>query len=238
MRGCETFRKVAIASWLSRVISANCGPEKIERANCNFVICFRKQGTQIWSWASFRRGEESASRSKFLARKARIQRQNRIKNKFSILGMAIADPKTENLAFGVVLMCIRDRIEAIAPQPDDFSTILLEVIGNAVLNLREAAVSYSMRIAGHLPQSRSNTCEILFKALSRADQNRFDSVRRIVHAAMCQIASVELTNNIIKKALIDAIPQFFLTPSSLANKKFYTSASEFQANSSGVPHQV
>jgi hypothetical protein len=148
---------------------------------------------------------------------------------FHILAIAAEDPATEHLAFGIMTMCVRDRMKAIQPKLGNFLIVLSTIVQKAVDDLREAAVSYYVRIASHLLQSDVETWAILFEVLTRAAQNPLDSVRRIAHAAMCQITveSDVLTDEIIEKALIGSIPEFFAV-SSTTTKEFFVAAGEFE----------
>jgi hypothetical protein len=148
---------------------------------------------------------------------------------FHILAIAAEDRATENLAFGIITMCIRDRMKEIQPKLGNCLIVLSTIVQKAVDDLREAAVSYYVRIASHLPQSDVDTWAILFQVLARAAQNQLDSVRRIAHAAMCQITvdSDVLSDEIIEKALIGSIPQFFAA-SFTTPKEFFVAASEFE----------
>jgi hypothetical protein len=77
--------------------------------------------------------------------------------------------------------------------------------------LEEAAVSDHVRIASHLLQSDVETWAIPFHVLASTGQNKHDGIRRIAHPAIYQttVESDLLPDEIIEKALIDSIPQFF-----------------------------
>jgi hypothetical protein len=148
---------------------------------------------------------------------------------FHILAIAAEDRAPENLAFGIVTMCLRDRMKEIQPNLGNCLMVLSTRVQRAVDDLMEAAVSYYVRTASHLQQSDVETWVILFHVLARVAQNKLDSVGRIAHTAIYQI-TVErdvLSDEIIEKALIDSIPHFFAA--SLTTPKDFSSQQAIQA---------
>jgi hypothetical protein len=88
--------------------------------------------------------------------------------------IAAEDRATENLVFGIVTMCVRDRTKEIQPKRGNCLMVLDRRAHRAVNDLREAAVSYYVRIASHPPPSGVETWAILFHVLARVPQNKLD----------------------------------------------------------------
>jgi hypothetical protein len=149
---------------------------------------------------------------------------------FELLGMSIADPATHKGTFNVVSLIVNEWLDVMAPHLADLLTLLSAFVQRAEIELREIAVTCFAKIASKLEKDHATNWFILFEALARSSENDVDSVRRMGHGAMLQITTeMGLTDEIMKNAFDEALPQFFSAAYLAENDPlYYISAAAFQ----------
>jgi hypothetical protein len=91
----------------------------------------------------------------------------------------------------------------------DFLALLSAFVQRAEIDLREAAVGCFVMSVSKLTMDLVTHWFILFEALARAALNNVESVRRMGHAALAATAAMKQSEEVIKNAFDEALPQFF-----------------------------